>query len=154
MNKDIIIFFNIYRQIFGVCPCCGEIFRLSDAKISSKRRFKTDWLEKIEKKKEYLDKKEEKFEEIKEKIQEKAREKGYRRALKFVKQIDTVFLPRKLNADDAKVIFHPVDYAVFDGLVDDKVKKVIILDRKYAKDRRLQKSVEKVIEKKIMSGKH
>lgn len=58
------------------------------------------------------------------------------------------FMPRKLNPDDAKVIFHPVDYVVFDGLIDHNIRKVLILDRKDAKDKKLQRSVEKVIEKR------
>lgn len=35
-----------------------------------------------------------------------------------MKQVDKVIHPQKLNPDDAKVIFHPVDYAVFNGMKD------------------------------------
>ncbi|MFM1756945.1 MAG: hypothetical protein RL621_1932, partial [Bacteroidota bacterium] len=32
-QEDILIFFEYQRQIFGICPCCGDFFRLSDTKI-------------------------------------------------------------------------------------------------------------------------
>jgi len=61
-----------------------------------------------------------------------------------------VFAPRKLNADDAKVIFHPIHYIVFKGMKDsDSIKGILRLDRE-AKDgnhRAVQKSIEKVVER-------
>ena len=32
-QQDMLIFFEYQRQIFGICPCCGDFFRLSDTKI-------------------------------------------------------------------------------------------------------------------------
>ncbi len=81
---------------------------------------------------------------------EKAREKGRKLAKKAIKKIDPVFAPRKLNADDAKVIFHPIDYIVFKGMKDrGSIERILLLDRE-AKDsnhRAIQKSIEKVVER-------
>ena len=67
-----------------------------------------------------------------------------------MKKIDPIFSPRKLNPDDAKVIFHPIDYIVFNGMkAPEPIKNIILLDRQ-AKDgnhRALQRSIEKVVEK-------
>lgn len=147
MSKDIVIFFNIYRQIFGICPCCGNVFRLSDAKISVKKKFKIDWYEKIEKKLELLSEKELRLEELRISIQEKARERGYKKAINRIKKIDPIFSPRKLDPDDAKVIFNPIDYSVFHGMRSGNIKKIILLDRKLTNNKRIQKSIEKTIEK-------
>jgi predicted Holliday junction resolvase-like endonuclease len=56
---------------------------------------------------------------------------------------------RKLNPDDAKVIFHPIHYIVFNGMkAPEPIKNIILLDRKEkGKDHRgLQRSIEKVVE--------
>ena len=45
-------------------------------------------------------------------------------------KIDPVFTPRRLNPDDAKVLFHPIDFVVFDGMKNaDQVKRIVLLDR-------------------------
>jgi predicted Holliday junction resolvase-like endonuclease len=106
-------------------------------------------MDEINKEKERLTELEGKLEEKKGELQEKAREKGRKLAQKAIKKIDPVFAPRKLNADDAKVIFHPIDYIVFRGMKDsDSIRGILLLDRQ-AKDgnhRAIQRSIEKVVE--------
>jgi predicted Holliday junction resolvase-like endonuclease len=149
MNSEIMAFFTVQRQIFGICPCCGEIFRLSDADISIKKKFKSDWLDACKRKSAHLDDREERLQERKREMQEKAKIIGRRRAVQFVKRIDPVFTPRRLDPDDAKVIFHPVDYMVFNGMSKhDIVNKIVFLDRIDVQDARLQKSIENTIEKR------
>lgn len=46
-QEDILIFFEYQRQIFGICPCCGDFFRLSDTKIYKDERKSSDWLDKL-----------------------------------------------------------------------------------------------------------
>jgi predicted Holliday junction resolvase-like endonuclease len=95
-----------------------------------------------------LDGLEEKLEERKKDLQEKAREAGRKLAKMAVKKIDPVFTPHKLNPDDAKVIFHPIDYVVFDGMKKESIKNIILLDRqeKGTDHRAVQKSIERVVE--------
>jgi len=150
MKSDIVKFFGLGRQIFGICPKCNDFFRLSNCKIFLKKKPVPDWMDKITLKENRLTELEERLEEKKEELQEKAREKGRKLAQKAVRKIDPVFTPRKLNPDDAKVIFHPIDFIVFNGMKKiDSIKNIILLDREEkGKDHRsLQKSIERVVER-------
>ncbi len=150
MKSEMVKFFSLQRQIFGICPNCQDFFRLSDCKIYLRKKPALDWKDKITLEEERLTELEEKLEEKKGELQEKAREKGRKLAQKAIKKIDPVFAPRRLNADDAKVIFHPIDYIVFKGMKDsDSIKGILLLDRE-AKDgnhRAVQRSIEKVVER-------
>ncbi len=149
MIDDIVRFFAIQRNIFGLCPCCGEIFRLSDCRVYLRTKPQKDWMDILESKDNRLNRKEEKIDEIEEALREKARAAGRRMARRAITRIDPVFAPRHLNADDAKVLFHPVDYVVFCGMKDSGiVKEIVLLDRKAEapKRRRVQRSIEKVVE--------
>jgi predicted Holliday junction resolvase-like endonuclease len=71
----------------------------------------------------------------------------------MIKKVDKVFVPQKLNPDDAKVIFHPVDFVVFNGMKagsnGDALKSIILLDseKKTTDQKRIQKSIIQSIEK-------
>ena len=69
MNKDLIKFFSIQRQIFGLCTCCGEIFRLSDAQLYlKKKKPEPDWLDKYDASERRLDNQEDKIAEQEERF--------------------------------------------------------------------------------------
>ena len=61
MKSELIKFFAIQRQIFGVCTCCGEIFRLSDSNVYIKKKPEPDWMNKLNQSNARLDKTEEKI---------------------------------------------------------------------------------------------
>lgn len=147
---SLVEFFAIQREIFGICPCCGEIFRLSDARIYLRARPRKNWMDLLEDQDQLLDQLEEQIGEAEEELRDKARKSGRRRAQRAIKRIDPVFAPRNLNADDAKVLFHPVDYVVFKGMKEPGfVDSIVLLDRE-TKDpgrRRLQRTIEKAVEK-------
>ena len=84
-----------------------------------------------------------------EKLRESARKKGRVQANRVVRKVDPIFTPRKLNPDDSKVIFHPVDYVVFNGMKKHDIKNLVILDRKIKspKNRGLQNSIRNSVEK-------
>jgi predicted Holliday junction resolvase-like endonuclease len=149
MKSDILHLFNLQRQIFGVCPHCDDLFRLSDTKIYVKKKPVKDWMDELDLRMERLDRLEEKIEEKREELQEKAREKGRKAAQLKVKRLDPIFTPRRLNPDDAKVIFHPIDYIVFNGMKnEDPMTNVILLARKVKEGSHnmLQKSIVRVLE--------
>ena len=150
MIRDVLFFFAAQRNIFGICPRSGELFRLSDCKVYLKARPKKDWMDKMDAIGRKLDLAEEKLEQTEESMREKARRKGRRLANLAIRQIDSVFTPRQLNPDDAKVIFHPVDYVVFCGMKGDgPIKRIVLLDRipKSSEHRRIQDSIATTIEK-------
>lgn len=150
MKSDIHKFFALQREIFGICPDCQNFFRLSDCKIFSKKKPVLDWMDEIKLENERIDTLFSDQLEKEEEFREKAREKGRCEASETIKKIDPIFTPRKLNPDDAKVLFHPIDYIVFNGMKETKeISNIVFLDRqtKQTYHRRVQESIEQVIDK-------
>ena len=148
-QNQLLKFFQLQRQIFGVCPHTGSVFRLSDCHIYVKKKPEPDWLQQIETAQIRINRAEEKLAEKEGEIREKARIAGRNEATKMIRKIDTIFHPLKLNPDDSKVIFHPVDYVVFNGMKTGQMKNLILLDKaKAGADKRLQQSIQNVIAKK------
>ena len=152
-HQQMLLFFQYQRQIFGICPCCGDFFRLSDCKIYKEDKAPTDWLDKLAKEDRRLDAKELVIEEKLELLKLASKEKARKEANKLVNKIDTVFSPQQLNPDDAKVIFHPIDFVVFNGMKADKngaaLENIVLLDSKKqnAEAKKIQKSVMKAVDK-------
>ncbi len=154
MQKEVLDFYSSLRQIFTVCPCCEEIHRLSDCKIYQITKPPVDWKEKIDKEIGRLESMEEKLQEKIEAARILAREAGRKSADRLIKKIDPVFSPLKLNPNDAKVIFHPIDFLVFSGMNsnkgDNKINQIILLDKnnKSGQYLSIQKSIEKAVQAK------
>lgn len=148
-KSDILRFFGLQRQIFGICPRSRAFFRLSDCRIFRRQRPVPDWLEMLEKSATRLDRDEQALDEREEELRESARARGRRQAAAHVKRIDLIFGPRKLNPDDARVLFHPIDYVVFKGMNRlARMKGILLLDRVRApKSRVIQKSIETAVER-------
>ena len=149
MKSELIKFFAIQRQIFGVCTCCGVIFRLSDANVYIKKKPVPDWLDKFDKSTVRLDKTEEKIDAEEGETREIAREKGRVAAMKTTKKIDTIFYPNKYNPDDVKGMFHPFDFVIFNGMKKNDITDLVLFDRevKERSQKALQKSIEKTVNK-------
>jgi len=153
MQNQVIEFYSSLRQIFGVCDCCGEIFRVSDCKLYQKKKPAVDWKEKIDSEISRLDRLEEKLQKKIELAREAAREAGRKGADKLVKKIDPIFSPLRLNPNDAKVIFHPVDFIVFNGMNsnsgDTTIKNLVLLDKNNRKGeyQKIQSSIDKAVNK-------
>lgn len=151
MDKSILDFYSALRKIFGVCISCEEIYRLSDCKLYQKSKPQSDWKERLDKEIEQLDLLEEKLQQKIELAKIAARESGRKEADKLIKKIDPIFRPNKLNPNDAKVIFHPVDYLVFNGMNSNKgdasIKNLVLLDKgeKKGANSTLQKSIQKAV---------
>jgi len=150
LNSEIFTFFDLHRQIFGICPECTEFFRLSECQIFLKKKPKRDWMDNVENENSRLEEFEQETFDIEQDLRESGREKGRKLARLAVKKVDPIFTPRKLNPDDAKVIFQPIDYVVFNGLKNGSIKNIILLDReaKEQPHRRIQESIERVIDGK------
>jgi predicted Holliday junction resolvase-like endonuclease len=149
MMDRVLRFFAAQRQIFGLCPRCQDLFRLSDCRIYSARKPTGDWMDDLVRAEEAVERQEERFYEKKNEIAEVGRKRGRIRAAKAVRAIDTVFSPRKIQPEDVKTIFHPIDYLVFRNQNAGEVKSLVLLDRndKAGEERRVQRSIERTIEK-------
>ena len=125
---------------------------MSDCKVYQEAKAPTDWLDKLEKDERRIDLAEEKLSEVLEELKQAAREKGRNTANRMVKQVDKVFHPQQLNPDDAKVIFHPVDYVVFNGMKENKTEgldNIVLLDgeKRSTEGKKIQKSIMKAVDK-------
>lgn len=151
-KPDLLALYRVQRSIFGVCPHSGSLFRLSDCKIFQRTAPRRDWMDDVEDETERLNRVEDKLDEREDELREVARKKGRALAMKMVRLVDPVFTPRKLNPDDAKVLFHPVDYVVFRGMKNDAANRILLLDKATASKERLalQRSIEKAVEKEFV----
>lgn len=123
--------FGELRKILCICPCCGDIVRVSDLHLKVKKPIVKTWLDTYEAKIIAMNKKEEKFNEKEQKIRDIAVEKGRNEAKKIVNNVVLpIFRKLKLNPFDVKPILSPVDFLVFDGMTDkDKIKNIIFLSK-------------------------
>lgn len=120
-----------FRKILCICPCCGEIVRVSDLHLKVKKPTVKTWLDTYEARIIAMSKEEEKFDEKEQKIRDEAVEKGRNQAKKIVNNVVLpIFRKLKLNPFDVKPVLSPVDFLVFDGMTDkDKIKDIIFLSK-------------------------
>lgn len=123
--------FQEFRKILCVCPCCGELVRLSDLHLSTKGKVAKTWLDDYDKKDRLLGRKEERFEEREQKLREMAVEKGRKAAqITFNKAISPQLKALKLDPFDVKPILNPIDFVVFNGMnKNDSVNDIILLSK-------------------------
>lgn len=151
MSSTLLALFELKDQIFGICPCCGEPFRLADITLFDRATPQRTWLDRIEEDEDRLNELEERINLQLEHLREAARGRGRKRAQGLVKKADRVFSPKKLHADDAKPLCHPVDFVVFDGLNSAQtVRKVVFLDR--VADSAARETIHKSIRNAIRRG--
>jgi predicted Holliday junction resolvase-like endonuclease len=122
--------FQEFRKILCICPCCGELVRVSDLKLKVKGAAVT-WLDDFEKKIQALEKKEEDFEEKQDKLREKAQEEGRKAAEKALNNMMSPQLRAlKLDPYDVKPISNPVDFIVFNGMYkEDSINNILFLSK-------------------------
>lgn len=146
--------FSEFRKILYVCPCCGEIKRVSELKLFVKGMAAAHtWLDTFEKKVNALDKAEERFEEKKKDIMKEATKEGQKETEKAFTKVLPIF--KNLNPYDVKSLLHPVDFVVFNGMKQNKdndkgIKTIMFLSRKTNIDvlKPLRKQVNEAVLKK------
>lgn len=129
--RELINAFQSFRMILCVCPCCGEIVRVSDLHLQYNRKVAKTWLDNYELELVSLGDKERLFEEKEEMLRQKSIERGRAKVPMIVKQCLCEDF-KQLNYDpyDIKAVMDPVDFVVFDGLNEGKeVRSVTFLTR-------------------------
>ena len=146
--QEFIQTFQEFRKILCVCPCCGNLVRVSDLKLKLKGAVST-WLDIHERNQQKLEDEMELFESKAGKLREKAIEKGRKRATKaFNNAILPDFRNLKLDPFDIKPIFNPVDFLVFNGMNKrTAINSIIFLSKKSGNHalNQLRKNVENVV---------
>jgi hypothetical protein len=89
---------------------------LIDCKVDQEAKAQMVWLFKLEKDERKIDLAEDRFTEVLEELKQTVRDKGWYMANMMMKDVDKVFHLQKPNPGDAKVIFYPMYYVVFNGM--------------------------------------
>lgn len=150
MTTSFLELYNAMRRTLGVCPCCGELFRLSDIRISYRRSAKADWLEVLDAKNARLQKREESIRTREKKLKEVQAEKGRREMPELVRKAAPIVARLGFHPQEIKSIFHPIDLIAFDGMRSEgKVQRVVMLDAETTdvERTRLQNQISKAVER-------
>jgi len=127
--------FQGFRKILCVCPCCGELVRVSDLKLKVKGAgvsVGVTWLDEFERKVQAFNKKEIDFDEKEKKIRAKSVEAGRKAAETAIKKMMSPQLKAmKLDPYDIKPISNPVDFVVFRGMYKSESISDIMFLSKY-----------------------
>lgn len=139
--------FNELKRIYGICPCCGEPFRLSEATLFTKAAPPKTAFEKMNDAYTRLDGQVERFDGREDEIREEARRRGQLEARRRLREIAPFFVSRRIDPQDVKLLFHPVEYVVFRGMQNDRCASVDFIDHPPAnRDReRIQRSLDSAI---------
>ena len=119
---------NGLQDILGICPCCGEVFRLVEGKFAfpQTQPKSCEYLElvaeesKLSAAQDRLQSEIDRFEEKLEQQRERLRDRGRQLAKKRLRRIYPTFSGNDIDPQDVKAIFHPVEYLIFHGLCSDR----------------------------------
>jgi predicted Holliday junction resolvase-like endonuclease len=151
MKAPLVAVLQDFRNILGVCPHCGELFRLTDIQISYHAKPRHTWLDELEAHQERIQRAEERFEEREEAIRESARERGRRQLPRLLRKADPVFSGRGYFPQDVKPLFDPIDFVIFDGMNrKGHVKRVVLFDG--PPDDRPREKIQRSITRAIRAG--
>jgi len=133
---ELIDVFQQFRKILCVCPCCGEIVRLSDLHLKYSGKTPKTWLDKHELQLQSLEEKEQIFEQKEGELREKSIERGRRKVPLLVKKcLCPEFQKLEYDPYDIKAVMDPVDFVVFDGLNEgEEMRSITFLSRKPSAD--------------------
>lgn len=125
--------FQQFRRILCICPCCGDIVRVSDLRLKTKGPAARTWLDNYESQDKKLADKEQKFDEEEEKLRKVAREKGRRAAERVINgAICESLRALKLDPFDVKPILNPIDFVVFKGMnKEESISDILLLAREH-----------------------
>jgi predicted Holliday junction resolvase-like endonuclease len=118
--------FEEIQNILGICPCCGELFKLADAKLILPKEKPKDSLYSQLLKQEAgvarqlhdLEMKEAEFEVEMDVISQQRIEAGRLSAIEKQRAVDPYFSGRGVSPRTVKVLFHPVEHIVFHCIND------------------------------------
>lgn len=148
MKPSLVASFQDFRRILGVCPCCGEIFRLTDLKLSYRARPRATWLDDLEAAEDRQGRAEDRFDVEEEEIRERARKRGRQQLPRLLRKAEPIFACRGYSPQDAKPLFDPVDYIIFAGMNGSSlVRRIVLFDGPAlnAARERVQRSIQRAL---------
>jgi predicted Holliday junction resolvase-like endonuclease len=149
VKSPLVATFQDFRRILGVCPCCGEVFRLTDLKIAYRAKPTVTWLDRLEAAEDRQQRAEDKFGEDERRIRDQAKQRGRQALPSLLREAEPVFACRGYFAHDVKPLFDPVDYIIFDGMnASSGVIRIVLFDGPalgHARER-VQRSIQRALE--------
>jgi predicted Holliday junction resolvase-like endonuclease len=152
---QVIAAFQKFSGILVVCPCCQEIVRLSEVRLSYAGKFVRTVLDpiqdqehRLERRQERVDQRRDRLEGRAEGLRERARARAMAKAREAVQRIDPAVRKLRYDPQDIRVVAHPVDLVVFDGLGEgDEVRRVVfVARRRQGEAARMQRSVAEAVD--------
>ncbi len=148
--RGLVVALRELQSVLCICPCCGELFRLSEGRLFYASAPRRTWFDDLQREKERLQRAEDRFEEERQKLGEMSRQSVERKLRRALRERDPVLTPRGYYPKDARPLLDPVDFVVFDGMnLRGRVREVVLLDH-VAEDRgreRVQTSLERALER-------
>lgn len=147
MTLNFIGIFNDFKRIYGLCPCCDELFRLSEARLFTVGPPPKTAFDRADDAERRLERAVEKFDKVEQMFREAAHEKGQRAARRRLRRISPSFGEMRINPMDVKILCDPIDYIAFPGLSNDKPGRVVLIDAAATRseEERIQSSIERTI---------
>lgn len=132
MNTDLMGVFQSFRTILCICPRCGNLMRLSDLRLKYKGEAPRTWLDTHDLNSRRLQTQEEEFAGQERKLRTAAHERAHRKVPELIcKCMDRDLARFKYNPYDIKLLSHPVDFVVFNGLSDgQKIEDITFLSKR------------------------
>lgn len=124
MRVNLVDALSEFGSILAICPCCGDVIPLSEARPYVKGRKPKSKSDSLEQEEARVDRAEKRLHDREDELRDAAREKGRRQAKRHLKKIDPTFSGWGIDRQDIKVIFDPVEYVVFDGFNRRRLKKI------------------------------
>jgi predicted Holliday junction resolvase-like endonuclease len=126
---NIVAFMQEQKRILGICPCCGDLFRLSEATIFTKTRPPRTPFDDLDEEQRKVDLAADKFAERVGVLREAALRRGQDEARRQLRSIAHPFVGRKIDPQDVKVLFDPIEFIAFRGMTRGEVTSVVLIDR-------------------------
>lgn len=129
MNNTMLALFSDAKRIYGFCPCCDELFRLSNIHLYTKEAPAPTPFDDLDRAVDRLDRSSKLFASREKEIREEAKRVGQVAARKRLKKLAPFFADQRITPKDVKVLFHPVEYVVFCGLTEKNCSTIEFVDR-------------------------
>lgn len=105
--------FQKFKSIRGLCPCCGKVFRLSDATLFTRGKPPKTPFDRVEEARQRFEELVGSWNEERGELQEAANRRGDRQARRWLRRVAPIFKLRGTHPKDVKALCHPVDYIAF-----------------------------------------
>jgi predicted Holliday junction resolvase-like endonuclease len=119
--------FGALAHLMGVCPCCGELFYVSEAHPYYEGHKPHSSLDKLRAEQSRLEEAEQRLDDLEGELRERAARAGLRATKRLLRKIDPTFSGSGYDPQDVKVIFNPVTFVVFNGMSQRELKSIQLL---------------------------